>query len=120
MVFNDAVVDQRDQIAADVGMGVAGARHTVSRPARMADADGAVERLCRKYFLEAGYLALNPSPLDGAFAADDGHPSRVISPIFEPLQPLEEDRRDMSLGYCTHDSAHKFSRPFRNLDWFSV
>src|SRR4029077_7471211 len=39
-------------------------------------------------------------------AVHHGDPGRIVAAVFEPLQPLDEDGNDVTLGYRSDDSAH--------------
>src|SRR6185295_12504645 len=41
-------------------------------------------------------------------AVDHRHAGRVVSPVLEALQALEQDRHDVALGYGPDDSTHEF------------
>src|SRR5213075_809098 len=38
---------------------------------------------------------------------DDGDAGRVVAPVLEALQPLEQDRHDIAVGYGSDDSTHR-------------
>ena len=40
-------------------------------------------------------------------AADDGQAGGVIAPVFELLQPFDQDRDDVTAGRSRNDAAHK-------------
>jgi hypothetical protein len=34
------------------------------------------------------------------------HAAGVITAVFEPLEPLDQDRNDVAMGRCADDAAH--------------
>src|SRR5262245_56799721 len=79
-VLDDAVVHDREPVGR-VRMRVRFARPTMCRPAGMANADRAAQRLALELLLEVTQLALRSPPLErGAF--ERGHASRIVAAIF--------------------------------------
>ena len=86
--------------------------HAMGRPARVADADRAVERLVLQPAFEVDELAFGAAA--GKFAAlDGGDAGRVIAAIFEPLQRIDDERRDRRVADNPNDSAHVAQPQFR-------
>src|SRR6185437_8987982 len=104
-ILDDAVVDDRDAVGGD-RMGVGLARHAMRRPAGMADADPALDRLLGETRLEPRELALGAAALDMAIdqRRDAG---RIIAAIFEPPEPLDEQRRHLLTPDDANDAAHQ-------------
>src|SRR5581483_8009949 len=80
VVLDDAVVHHRDA-ARDVRVGVALRGHAVGRPARVADADVAVQVVVPDHLFQLGDAAGGPQPLQGA--VDDGDSGRVVAAVLE-------------------------------------
>ena len=114
VVLDDAVVHDDDAPAAvAVGMRVLLGRPAVRRPARVAEAVVAVDRIVLEGLDEAVQLAGAAAQLDRV-AADQGHAGRVVAAVLQPPEPFEEDRHDGSPADVADDSAHfPFSRLFR-------
>jgi hypothetical protein len=111
IVFDDAVVDDDDAAGAvAMGMGVLFGGAAVRGPAGVADAEGAVERMLAQNLFEIGELAGSAAQFKrGLRRAADGDACRVIAAIFEPAQPLNDDRDHLLFPYIadvTDDAAH--------------
>src|SRR6185295_6266200 len=105
VVLDDAVVHHRDA-AGDVRVGVALGGHAVRGPARMADADGAVQGVLLGQLLELSHPPARAQALQRAI--DDGHAGRVVAAVLEALEALDQDRHDVAAGYRSDDSAHRY------------
>jgi hypothetical protein len=82
-VFDDTVMDQR-QAVGRVRMGVDLVRHTMGRPAGMANAHLALKRLVGQPFIQIDQLALGASAMqDPAVQCRD--PRRIVTAVFQPL-----------------------------------
>ena len=88
-----------------VGMGVGLVRAAVGRPAGVADADGAGERLARQQRFEVAELALGATARDVA-VGQRGDARRIVAAIFEALQPVEQQRGHRRLADDAEDAAH--------------
>ena len=78
-------------------MGVGLGRLAVGRPAGVADADRALERLGGEPRLEIAELALGPTP--GEPAVLEGRDAgRVVAPVFETLQRVDDRTRDRAFA----------------------
>ena len=108
-VLDDAVVHDRDAVGGD-GMGVALGGLAVGRPARVADADRARQRLAAEPRLEVHKLALGAPALDVA-VDQGGDAGRIVAAIFQALQRLDQQGGDGSLADDSDDAAHGRSRP---------
>ena len=86
-------------------MGVALRRLAVGRPARVADADRAGQRLAAEPRLEIDQLALGAAALDVA-VDQRGDARRIVAAIFQPLQRLDQQGRDRRLADDSDDAAH--------------
>ena len=86
-------------------MGVALGRLAVGRPARVADADGAGQRLDAEPRLEIHQLAFGAAALDVA-VVQGGDAGRVVAAIFQPLQRLDQQGRDGRFADDSDDAAH--------------
>ena len=103
-ILDDSVVHNRHPAGGD-RMGVALRGFAVRRPARMADADGATERLLREAMIEIDQLAFGAAALDTA--VHQGRDARrIVAAILEPLQGFEQQRRDGRLTDYSDYTAH--------------
>jgi len=91
VVLHDAVVDNDDlAFAVRVGMGVGLGHAAMCRPARVADANVAVDGLLGKQICEVLYSAHAPAS-DQLAVLDDRQTGRVVATILKPTQALEND-----------------------------
>ena len=105
-VLDDAVVDDDDfPGAVAVRVGVVLVRLAVRGPARVAHAEGAVQRLLAEFRLEVAELPLGAHDLD-AVAVDDGDPRAVVAAVLQFLQSADEHRHDVARADISDDSAH--------------
>ena len=103
-VLDDAVMDDR-HVVRDVRMRVLDRRRAVRGPARVADADRAAERSGGQLGLQVHQLAARPAPVERA-ALQRGDARRVVAAIFEALERVHDERRDLPLGDNADDAAH--------------
>ena len=116
VVLDDAVVNDDDLAGAvAVRMRVLFGRPAVRRPARVADAVVAGERIGADHLLEVRQLAGAAPQVDRA-AADDGDARRVVAAILEPPQPVDQDRHDVLRSDVADDSAHSCILVIRNSE----
>ena len=111
VVLNDTVVYNGDLAlavpSAEVRMRVAVGRLAVRRPARVADAAGAVEAaLFLDLFFQIGDTPLR---LDNAQAIPGKcrNARGVIAAVFEAVQPLDQNRKRVFAPRETNNSTHK-------------
>ena len=121
VVFDDAVMYHRDAaVLAHVGVGVDVGGFPVGGPAGVAQADAPGHA--------SGCLHLAGQRLDAALGLDDpeallrvvdGHPGRVISPVFQTAQAVQQNRRRFLFPCKSYDPAHNgspsLSRAFFNI-----
>ena len=108
VVLDDAVVDERQPVVFGVmGVGIDIARLSMRRPPGMGDADVSGQVLARRHPLQVAHLALGLVDDEVAPVADERHSGTVIAPVFEPGQPLDQDRIGLPPSDVTDDSAHK-------------
>ena len=112
VVFDDAVVDDGElAVVADVGVGVQVSGRAVGGPAGVAYAGvpGQVRAAVRLFTqcldAPAGLGELQPG------LAHDGETCRVVAPVFQGLQPLQQHRRRLAPACEADDSAHIRSFP---------
>ena len=106
VVLDDAVVDDDDLAGAvAVRVRVLLGRPAVCRPARVADAVVAVDRVDADHLLEVRQLAGAAPQIDRA-VMHHRHARRVVAAIFEPPQPVDENRDDVLGADVADDSAH--------------
>ena len=111
IVLDDAVVDDVNAAGAIlVRMRVLERRTSVRRPARVSDADGAGRGSLRLDL--AGEVSDLVGVLDGgdiAVGVDDRDPGRVVAPILETPQAVEQDRCRGTRAGVADDAAHRTS-----------
>ncbi len=108
IVFEDPVVhDDEATRAVRVGVGVFLGGPPVRRPPRVADADGAGDGTVTQGGLEGLEAAGSAPDLQLPFTAEDGHARGVVSPVFEPLEPLEDDPDRALVTDVPDDPAHR-------------
>src|SRR5437667_10490663 len=117
-VLDDAVVDHRDIAGAVLmGMGVQVVRSTMGRPTGVGEPDRGVRRAIGDRRLEVGELAGLLLDEQVAGLIDEGDASRIVATVFEPLEPLDQDRARFSWSRVADDAAHlsvsPLSRPAR-------
>jgi hypothetical protein len=71
----------------------------------MADADRATERLAREPPLEIAQLAFG-APAGELSVLQRGDAGGIIASVFEPLERIDQRRRDRLTPENTHNSAH--------------
>jgi hypothetical protein len=108
VIFDDAVVNQGDPPAVvRVRVGIALGRRAVGRPAGMGHAD-----LCRRQRLLAQSIFKHRNPPDGPADVQvvrliyDRHPRRIVTPVFQSLEPLDQERLGDLASDVGDDSAH--------------
>ena len=107
IVLDDAVVDQgQPAVLGIMRMGIHVARLAVRRPAGVSDAGRAGHVLSAANPLQV--LDLSLGLVDGQVSpfADERHAGAVVSPIFKPSQPFDQDRKGFTPSHVTYDSAH--------------
>ncbi|OQB98442.1 MAG: hypothetical protein BWX80_03981 [Candidatus Hydrogenedentes bacterium ADurb.Bin101] len=106
VVLDDAVVHHRDFLGhVKVGMGVYFARHPVGCPAGMADAQAARKRMFRQFLIHDFKLAQALDALE-ALLIDNGHAGRVVTAVFQAMQPGHNDFHGTPVPDVSYDSAH--------------
>ncbi len=108
-VLDDAVVHDRKPVGG-MRMGVALGRPAVGRPAGVADADRALERLALELGFEIAKLALGAAARQAA-AFQRGHAGGVIAAIFEALERIDQLHRDRLAAEDADNSAHRSEIP---------
>ena len=103
-ILDDAVVDDGEPVGR-VRVGVGLVRLAVGRPAGVADADGARERRLGELDLEVAQLALGAPALQPP-VLQRGDAGGIVAAVFEPLQRLDDLRRDRRLAEDADDAAH--------------
>ena len=103
-VLDDPIVDHR-YLGAHVRMGIALDRLAVRRPACMAESGQAPQRLVVQARFEVAQLALGPPPLEVA-VLDGRDAGRIITPVLEPAQRLDDVTGDRLLAQNSNDATH--------------
>ena len=111
-VLDDAVVDDRDVAGAvHVGMGVAVVGPAMGRPAGVGEADGGLRRHVEQCRAQVGELA---RALLHEHLARRGHERdarRVIAPVLQPCEPVEQDGRRVPRPDVSDDATHVLGLP---------
>ena len=103
-ILDDAVVDDGDALGR-VRMGIRFGRRAVRRPARVADAGRAGERLGLQPRLEIDELAAG-APARQLAILERGDAGGIVAAIFEPLQRIDDERRDRLAAQNADNPAH--------------
>src|ERR1700758_3968603 len=103
-ILDDAVVHDRDFFGG-VRMGIVLGRTAMGRPAGMADADRAGERLALQPGLEILELALGAPPRECA-VFQRRNARGIVAAIFEALERIDQMRRRRLTADDSDDSAH--------------
>ena len=103
VVLDDAVVDD-DHLAGAVRVRVLLRGPAVRRPARVADAGRAAERLLAQERRQVVELADAAAHLD-AVVGDGGEPRRVVAPVLELAEPRHQDRARVARPDVADDAA---------------
>ena len=103
-ILDDAVMDDREPIGR-VRMRVILVRPAMGRPARVADADRALERLVREFLFEIPELALGAPAREHA-VLKRGDAGGIITAVFEALERIDQERRYGLAPDNSDDAAH--------------
>ena len=107
IVFDDAIVHERNAARRQVGMRIAFAGFAVGSPARMRDADAPLEGPLRHGLIQLGHFA---GGLDAVDVVGPGiqqrHPGRIIAAIFQPSQTFQQNSRHVTLRNRANYSTH--------------
>jgi hypothetical protein len=107
-ILDDAVVDDHHP-AGLLRVSVADGGAAVRRPAGVAEAGRRLQRLGGQDGLEVSNPALGPAPFERA--ADMGrYPRRVVAPVFQPPEALDDPRGDRLHPDDADDSTHVRAR----------
>src|SRR2546430_1221224 len=82
-------------------------------PAGRPDADGAAARTLGEHRLEPLDRARGTAHVQ-SLAVEDGDARRVVPPVLQPLQPLEDQADRVLVPHVPHDAAHRFSLSCRS------
>ena len=107
IVLDDPVVhDGKAPVIGQVGMGVDIRGRTVGRPAGVPDADAARDRRAvLRLIAEPGDTPAHLLDTD-LIAAHHGDARRIVAPVFQLLQALQQDGRGALFSDKPNDSAH--------------
>src|SRR5579864_930933 len=107
IVLDDAIVNDHDFAGAiAVRMRIFFGRAAMSGPACVADAVGALDRLEADHFFQIAQLAFSAADLKPLPVAGNGNASRIVAPIFQAPQSLEDDGNHTFLADVADDAAH--------------
>jgi hypothetical protein len=104
VILDNPVVDHRQPVLADMGMGIALRGHAVGGPARVRDAELPV------YLRPISHFGERRDPPDTSQSVqaviDHGEARGVITPVFELAQALEQYGHNIPLRDGSDDSTH--------------
>ena len=106
-ILDDAVVDDGDALGR-VRMRVRFRRRAMRRPARVADAGVAGERLGHEPRLEVDELSLGAAAGE-APVLERRDAGGIVAAIFKPLQRIHDQRRDRPMTQNADDAAHRLA-----------
>ena len=106
VVLDDAVVDDGDLVAGDVGMGVFVGRAAVGGPAGVGDAGAAGDGRLLQGFGQLGHLARAADPMELAVVAEHGDAGGVVASVLQAPQAFQEDFHYVAFGDRAYDSTH--------------
>ena len=115
MVFDDAIVDNRHLIAADVRMGVTLGGLVVRRPASVRDAGASGYRPPVKGISQFNDFSGGANPIQFGAIVQNHQTGGIITPVFETLQPFQQYGRDLALCNSPYNSTHRFTPLFQPL-----
>ena len=122
VVFDDAVVNDRDDVARHVRVRIGLIGHSVRSPTCVRDALRSTERVFFQRIRKLLDLAHAPDAADLA-VLENGDTGRVIAPILEPAKAFQQDGDNVSFGNGADNSAHgsnasEFLHSLKNQDFF--
>ena len=103
-ILDDAVVHDGEAVGR-VRMRVGLVRPAVGRPAGVADADRAIERLAREFLFQISELALGAPAREHA-VLEGGDAGGIIAAVFEALERIDQQRRDRLAADDSDNAAH--------------
>jgi len=104
IVLDDTVMDHDDR-SGFMGMGIDLGRTTMGGPAGMPDTDGAGQGTGKQPFFQIDQFTFAPG--DGGAAADNrADAGRVVTAVFKPFQPVEDNWCCLLVSYIAYNAAH--------------
>ena len=103
-ILDDAVVHDREPVGG-MRMRVVLGRPAVGRPAGVADADGARQRLAGEPRFEIAQLALG-APARQLAVLERGDAGGIVAAVFEALERIDQLRRDRLTAENSDNPAH--------------
>ena len=109
VVLDNAVVHHDDAArAVAMWVGVLFSWAAMGGPARVADTEGPLQRIFAQNLFKVGKLSGRAAEFErGAGRVADRDACRVVSAIFEPPQPFNNDGDDLLRANITNNSAHE-------------
>ena len=109
VVFNDAVVDQGDTGVLfgrrKVRVRIVRGRRAVGRPAGVRNAGETLQAFAGDLGFQFGHARGAARTLQLAVHVQR-HAAGIIAAVFKSLEALDQDRGNVTLSYCSDDSAH--------------
>ena len=90
-------------------MGVRVVRNAVGGPTRVGDADMSGNVFARGEMFQVGDLALAFEDVEPAVPAHQRYAGAVVTPVFQPVESLYQNRIRVTLTYITYNPAHGLS-----------
>jgi hypothetical protein len=110
VILDDAVMHHHDvAVAIAMRMGILFGRPSVCRPTRMADAIGPFYRIQTQSLFEVTQLALCPPHPQAVALFEHCDSGRIVSPVFQALQPVEDYGYRFLPSDVANYSAHVMS-----------
>src|SRR5579864_3778527 len=107
VILDNAIVDHHDPAGAvAMRMGILFTGTAVRGPASVADPVGAIERLGTDDLFQITQLAFRATNLQAFAVAGDSDSSGIVPPIFQPPEPINDDRNNRLLPYIADNPAH--------------
>ena len=111
-ILDDAVMHDSEPLGR-MRMRVGFVRPAMRRPAGMADANRARERLAREFLFQIAELALG-APARQHALLQGGDAGGIVAAVFEALERIDQERRDRLVADNSDNTAHEI---FPGLMW---
>src|SRR4029077_621201 len=97
IIFNHASVNERESTARiEMRVGIFVGHFAVCRPARVANSERTRWWVLRDQLAERSNTPRAFADLDVVPSINNGHPGRVVAPVSEPSQTVQQNRRGLS------------------------
>src|SRR4029077_10037000 len=107
IIFNHAIVNERESAARiDMWVRIFVGHFAVCRPARVANSERTRWWVLRDQLAQRSNTPCAFTDLDIVTSIDNGHAGRVVAPVFEPSQTVQQNRRGLSPPDVSDNPAH--------------